>query len=44
MTFEKIKHYYEHGLWSKNMVSLTVRKGIITPEQYEEIVGEPYNH
>jgi len=42
MTFEMIKRNYERGLWSKQMVAVAVKKGVITPQQYEEIVGEPY--
>lgn len=42
MNFETIKYNYDRGLWSKSMVKTAVRKGIITPAQYEEIVGEPY--
>lgn len=42
MMFEKIKRWYEEGLWTKAMVRNAVRKGKITAEQYEEIVGEPY--
>ncbi len=39
--FEKIKKWYPR-LWTKTMVANAVKKGVITPEQYEEIVGEPY--
>ena len=42
MMFEKIKKWYDEGLWTKAMVRNAVRKGKITAEQYEEIVGEPY--
>lgn len=42
MSYERVKYYYEAGLWSKPMVKNAVRKGVITKEQYEEIVGEPY--
>ena len=42
MMFEQIKKWYEEGLWTKAMVRNAVRKGKITAEQYEEIVGEPY--
>lgn len=38
--FEKIKRYYEEGLWTKEMVSNAVIKGKITPAQYQEITGE----
>lgn len=40
--FEKIKKWYHQGLWGKVQVKKAVEKGVITPEQYEEIVGEPY--
>ena len=42
MSYERIKYYYEAGLWSKPMVKNAVKKGIITKEQYLEIVGEEY--
>jgi len=40
--FEIIKKNYERGLWTKQMVTLAVKKGVITAEQYEEITGEKY--
>lgn len=40
--FKKIKRWYEQGFWTKAMVAQAVAKGVLTPEQYEEIVGEPY--
>lgn len=43
MTYEQIKKNYERHLWSKQMVAVCVKKGIITAEQYEEIVGETYS-
>lgn len=43
MSYERIKYYFEAGLWSKQMVKMAVRKGIITKEQYTEITGEAYN-
>ncbi len=42
MSFEIIKKNYERGLWTKQMVAMAVRKGVITPEQYQEITGEDY--
>lgn len=42
MSYERIKFYYESGLWSKPMVKMAVRKGIITNEQYQEITGDEY--
>lgn len=41
--FEKIKKYYDDGLWNKEMVRNAVIKGKITPEEYAEITGDPYN-
>lgn len=42
MNFETIKKNYDRGLWTKQLVAMAVKKGIITKEQYEEIVGETY--
>ena len=40
--FAKVKRYYDEGLWTKSMVRNAVVKGWITTEEYELIVGEPY--
>lgn len=40
--YNKVKDYYDRGLWNKKMVANAVVKGWITPEEYESIVGEPY--
>lgn len=40
--FDKIKMYYNSGLWSKDRVRNMVIKGIITAEEYKEIVKEDY--
>lgn len=42
MNYELIKKNYERGLWSRAMVKMAVRKGVISREQYEEITGEAY--
>lgn len=42
MNYEKIKSNYEKGYWSKAMVKMAVKKGIITKEEYKEITGEDY--
>lgn len=42
MWFDKIKSYFDTGLWSVEMVSNVVAKGKITPEQYKEIIEEEY--
>ena len=40
MNFETVKKNYDRGLWTKQLVAMAVRKGVITKEQYKEIVGE----
>ena len=42
MSYERVKYYYEAGLWSAAMVKMAVKKGIITKEQYTEITGKVY--
>ena len=42
MNYDMIKHNYDRGLWNKQMVALAVKKGVITKEEYQEIVGEAY--
>lgn len=42
MNFETVKKNYEKGLWTKTLVKMAVKKGIITKEQYTEITGEAY--
>lgn len=38
--FDKIKSYYDNGLWNYEMVLAAVEKGKITEEEFVEIVGE----
>ena len=40
--FEKIKTYYDSGLWSKERVRNMVVKGFITTEEYRIITHEEY--
>jgi len=40
--FNKVKSYYEKGLWDISRVRNAVIKEWITPEQYETITGEKY--
>lgn len=42
MNFDTIKNNYDKGLWTKQLVKMAVRKGVITKEQYTEITGEAY--
>lgn len=37
--YEKIKKFYNEGLYSKAQVHKFVEKGVLTEEQYIEIVG-----
>ena len=39
---EKIKEYYNTGLWSEERVRNMVIKGVITEEEYKDIVGKKY--
>ena len=41
--YEKIKEYYDSGLWSEERVRNMVIKGIITEEEFYKITGEFYN-
>lgn len=40
MNFEKIKFYVKKGLWNEKMCKIAVKKGIITQEQYENIIND----
>ena len=40
--FKTIRKYYRMGLYNDEQVAEFVRKGKITPEEYEEITGKPY--
>lgn len=40
LDFNTIKSYYERGLWSSQLVMMSVRKGIITEEQANEILSK----
>lgn len=36
--YEKVKYYYQHGLWDESRVMNAVEKGWITEEQAKEII------
>lgn len=38
LTYEKIKAYYDAGVWTEAMVLKAVEKGVITQGQAEEII------
>lgn len=40
--YNKIKSYYDSGLWSEIRVKNMVVKGIITEEEYKAIIGKEY--
>lgn len=42
MSYERIKYFYDAGLWSTPMVRTAVKKGVITKDQFKEITGEDY--
>lgn len=42
MNYTTIKSNYKKGLWTKAMVKIAVKKGIITKEQYKEITNDEY--
>lgn len=41
--YDKVKAYYDSGLWSITAVRNAVVKDWITAEEFEEITGQPYN-
>ena len=41
--YEKIKEYFNRGVWSKERVHDAVDKDIITKKEYESITGEKYS-
>ena len=40
--FEKVKGFYDMGLWTKNQVKNAVVKNWITTDEYKEITNEDY--
>lgn len=40
--FEKVKNFYESGLWNIKRVRDSVEKKWITPDEFYEITGENY--
>ena len=37
--FERIKKFYDLGLWTEEMVKAAVEKGIITEAEYKTIIA-----
>ena len=45
MNYETIFKNYQRGLWNEQMVQLAVTKGIITAEEYQNIIdNKPINY
>ncbi len=40
--FQKVKYYYDNGLWGSERVRNAVVKRWITAEEFEMITGIPY--
>lgn len=40
LDFEAIKNFYKRGLWSSQLVEMSVKKGILTEEQVKEILNK----
>ena len=40
--YEKVKKYYDAGVWSELRVRKAVECGVISAEEYEEITGLKY--
>ena len=40
--YDKIKSYYDNGLWDETRVYNMVGKGVLTKEEYQQIVGKDY--
>lgn len=43
MNFELIKKNFDRGLWNEKQVEIAKDKGVITEEQYKEIVSKKKN-
>ena len=41
--YEKVKRYYELGVWDEDKVRNAVAKNAITPEQFKDITGKDYS-
>ena len=39
--FERIRLFYSKGLWTSAMVRQAADKGLLSEEQYRQIVGPP---
>lgn len=42
MNFQTIQEFYQLGLWDASQIAQLVQGGVLTPVQYQEIVGQAY--
>lgn len=42
--YEKIKAWYRDGRWTKAQVAMAVTNGVITQEQYQDIIESGNNN
>lgn len=42
--YDYVKRLYDNHIWGKSRVRKAVEYEWITPEEYETIVGEPYDN
>lgn len=40
--FDKVKKYFDEGTWNEYRVGEAVKKNWITPDEFQEITGKPY--
>lgn len=40
--YEKVKRFYDLGLYSREQVAVFVEKGKLTPGEFRKITGEEY--
>lgn len=40
---QKIKEWYQCGVWAEAMVRKAVEKGVLTEDDFEDITGHPYS-
>ena len=43
MMYEKVKKWYERGLWDEARVKNAVTKGVITADEFKAITGKDYS-
>ena len=41
--YNKVKKWYDMGMWGAEAVKNAVKKGWITADEYKEITGEDYD-